>query len=306
MILNIISDDFSIPEKSALIIGASGLVGSRMFNLLQENHWNVFGTYHKNKKNNLLNFSLCRDLITSLPLTSRMVKYGIICSTYGSIDSCKKNPLDSYKTNVGATLRLIDNMVCCGMKPVFLSTDYVFSGHRGNYNESDTPDPVTVYGRQKAEVEKIMLAHHPDSLIIRLSKIFSTTPADNSLLSQWFNAILTGKIIRCASDQHFCPTLIDDVVQGIHKLLKKNASGIYHLCQPHKYTLSELLEEFIAHLKLVSPKISECKTSDFNFEDNRSKDTSMCPEKFIRKTAFTFTSMENCFSLFQSTLAQSA
>lgn len=64
---------------------------------------------------------------------------------------------------------------CSNMRVVYLSSDAVFDGHRGMYLESDKPNPLTSYGRNKAMCEDILIASAPNRCIIRASYIFGSS-----------------------------------------------------------------------------------------------------------------------------------
>lgn len=295
-------------DKKAIIFGASGFIGSYLYAHLINNGWSVTGTFDKLSKQNLIKYSLGSNLssvLSKADFQHTKPTFGIICSTFGDIDSCKRDIKKSRYINVDATIKLIEDMNNVGIKPVFCSTDYVFSGNKGNYLETDHTDPITVYGAQKADVENIITEKYKNALIVRFSKIFSCDPDDNTLLSQWYRAIKLGETIRCANDQYFCPTYIMDIVEGIRLLLEKDCSGLFHLCQPVVYNRLTLLKEFASYLHLESFMFQECSTSEFNFLDNRSKNTSLNPQKFLNEVSekkFKFSSIKYCFEQFKNNI----
>lgn len=286
--------------NKAVIFGASGLVGNALYRHLSQKGWHVLGTYHNTRQNSLIRYSLNQD--THLPKELCQAGMGIICSTYGSIDACKRDLSQSRAVNVEGTIRLIDQMKSLGMKPIFCSTDYVYSGKKGNYAETDSPDAVTVYGAQKVEVENHIRENCPNALIVRFSKIFTADPHDNGMFSQWYQASKNKQVIKCALDQRFSPTYVGDIVQGLTQLLKKESTGIFHLCRPVSHTRFTLWQQFAAYLKLDPCQAVECTTSELNFFDNRSKNTSMDPQKFIVETGFRFSTLKHCFELFHHNL----
>jgi dTDP-4-dehydrorhamnose reductase len=60
-----------------------------------------------------------------------------------------------------------------GARLIHLSTDVVFDGEKGApYVEEDEPNPVTAYGRHKADAEPAVRAAHPQALIVRTSLMY--------------------------------------------------------------------------------------------------------------------------------------
>ena len=71
------------------------------------------------------------------------------------------------------------------IKPIFLSTDLVFSGVKGKYVEKDIPKPKTLYGKQKLIIEKYIKKNFQNYLIFRLSKTYSFKKNDS--FTNWIN-----------------------------------------------------------------------------------------------------------------------
>src|SRR5687767_9483111 len=70
-----------------------------------------------------------------------------------NVDACEQDKDDAFATNVEGTIHLLLNAEANRSQFIFLSTDFVFSGEKGNYDESDKPDPVNFYGITKADAE---------------------------------------------------------------------------------------------------------------------------------------------------------
>ena len=79
--------------------------------------------------------------------------------------------------------QLARECVVVGARLVHVSTDCVFSGERGLYRETDTPDPVDFYGRSKLVGEVVDGRH----LTLRTSIIGAELKRHSSLLG-WFLA----------------------------------------------------------------------------------------------------------------------
>jgi dTDP-4-dehydrorhamnose reductase len=67
-----------------------------------------------------------------------------------------------------------------GLRLVHVSTDVVFSGELGRpIREEDPADPVTEYGRTKADAEVAVAEAHPDAVIVRTSLIYGGAEPSN-------------------------------------------------------------------------------------------------------------------------------
>ena len=104
--------------------------------------------------------------------------------TIESLSSCKKaillladrNPNNCFKNreytnllNVTSIKKILNYLKKYNIKPVFISSDYVFDGKKGNYSEKDKPQPVITYGFQKLEVENYIQSNFEKYLIFRVS-----------------------------------------------------------------------------------------------------------------------------------------
>jgi dTDP-4-dehydrorhamnose reductase len=72
-----------------------------------------------------------------------------------------------------------------GSKLIYLSTDAVFNGETGNYLETDTPDPFSVYGKSKLKGEINTLGVDPRSLVIR-TNFFGWSPTHSRSILEFF------------------------------------------------------------------------------------------------------------------------
>jgi len=92
------------------------------------------------------------------------------CAGSCRLKSCELDPKMAHRVNViGA-----ENIMRCANRHdavvIHLSIDLVFSGCRdGQYRETDTPDPVTVYGAKMVEAEQVVRRHRDEACILRIS-----------------------------------------------------------------------------------------------------------------------------------------
>lgn len=279
-----------------IIIGASGYIGGNLLEYFNKKEKNVIGTYFHTAKKGLRYFDLKNPDLTALGINLKEVRYGFICSAISKIDECKKNEKESYQINVLGTQKLLQQFFDYGIKPIFLSSDAVFEGKKGNYKEDDERNPCTVYGKHKKIIEDFLINSKESYLIIRLSKIFGTKKNDGTLLTSMLSQIEDDKEISCSTDQIFCPTHIDDLVKALDLALQDGLTGVYNLASPESFSRFELGEMIKNQLNINTGKIKPCLTKDFNFLDSRSMNTSMDCQKFLRDTGYNFRNMKDCIN----------
>src|SRR4029450_6291254 len=93
-------------------------------------------------------------------------------------DACESEGHRAYLVNAVGTRNIADAARRVGAHLIYLSTDYVFDGTKPTpYDEWDTPNPESVYGRSKLAGE-LELAHDPAATIVRISWVFGVHGAN--------------------------------------------------------------------------------------------------------------------------------
>lgn len=173
-------------------MGASGLIGSTTFRVLSErSDWKVFGSirhdsirsfFPKVNADNLIsnidvnNFSSIIDVIED-------IKPDVVINCIGVTKHNKEgnNPLYAIDLNALLPHRLAQLCEQVQARFIHISTDCVFSGTKGMYMESDSPDANDIYGRSKALGE----VSYGSALTLRTSTIGHELQSQNGLLN-WF------------------------------------------------------------------------------------------------------------------------
>ncbi len=244
---------------------------------------NVYGTTRRkqNSNRNVLFFDILNDDYSSLTniVDDRTAKSALICLSVTSIDQCKKQYELSYEINVRKTKKLIEWLSIHGYHIIFLSSDQVFDGTKGKYNEDDIINPINSYGNMKAEVEDFIQMSYMDACILRLSKVIGKENS-RGLLFEWNEKAKKGEDIYCIKDNYFSPVLITDVVDNIFMIAQNRMKGIYHLGGPKRYLRSELCHKLISKHGYHTI-IKDMDSDFFGFLDNRPLDTSLISNKIL-------------------------
>jgi dTDP-4-dehydrorhamnose reductase len=126
-----------------------------------------------------------------------------------------------------------------GARCVVLSTDLVFDGVRGNYAEEDPPNPITLYGQAKADMERALLALEADLAIVRTSLILTLEPMGKHV--DWIVAALRrGERRTLFTDELRCPVWSDELAAALLELARLDYRGLLHVAGPeatHRYAL---------------------------------------------------------------------
>ncbi len=147
-------------------------------------------------------------------------------------DPCELDPIACWELNVTATRFLIDAAEEVKAFFIFISTDFVFDGLNGPYNETDIPGPVNYYGSSKLAAEKsVMESSLQQWAIVRTVLVYGNILVGNrSNVISWVKENLTQeKPIKVVGDQWRTPTFVEDLAKGILLVIEKKATGIYHI-----------------------------------------------------------------------------
>ena len=288
-----------------VIMGASGFVGSHVFRYLKKEGYDTIGTQSRSKYPDLCNYELSKDRIKDcIPkkfLDGDNQVFGVICIKYGLMDRYAIDRNLSRELEIEKTKLLIIDLLELGIKPVYLTTSYVFDGSAGYYPDDFPHSPVSEYGRQKAEIEKYIKNSSKDILALRLDKIVGNNPSDAQLFSEWYQWLLENRSITCIEGQILSPTFAGDIAKGIYLGCKNGLSGIYNIANPEFFLRDELARQFALALGRAAQIISKPQ-SEFNFVEPRPLKSYLDSSKFIKTTGMYFTSMREVFNTFKKWL----
>jgi dTDP-4-dehydrorhamnose reductase len=160
---------------------------------------------------------------------------------------------------------------------IHYSTDYVFDGTKtGAYVETDSTNPLSVYGRTKLAGEKSLVASGAHHLVFRTSWVFGAHGAN--FLKTILRLAREREELRIVADQFGAPTgaalIADTTAQVLGQYLRGGYSdsfpfGTYHLTASgctswHEYAVFVVQQalEMGASLQAIPEKIHPIATAD--------------------------------------------
>ncbi len=201
------------------------------------------------------------------------------------VDPCELDPASCRRVNIEATERLAQHAARIGARFIFLSTDFIFDGLAGPYREDDTPNPLSVYGRSKWEAEECVRAvPNLDWTIVRTVLVYGPVfRGTRSNIISWVRSSLeAGKPIQVVSDQWRTPTYVGDLARGIHAIITRGATGIYHISGRDFLTPYDMAIRTARLLSLDESLISKVDASTFTQPGRRPARTGFVIDKAIR------------------------
>lgn len=236
-------------EKSTILVtGANGLVGQKIIEQLNEKPIQVIATGKGPSRipetQNAIYIPLditqkneINHLFDNFP-----IQQVIHCAAVTNVDYCELNPLECQKGNVDAVEYLIQACEKHATKLIHVSTDFIFDGTEGPYDEEAKPNPLSIYGNSKLQAEELVMKSKISWAIARTILVYGVSKdMSRSNIVLWVKKSLEeNKPINVVIDQLRTPTLADDVAQGLILIALKNAEGIFNIGGPDKMTIFEI------------------------------------------------------------------
>lgn len=217
--------------NNILITGGSGLLGSNIAKLATSK-FNVYATYSKNEvsMNGVSFFQIDLTEKKNLIKIEQIEPNFIIhCAALTNVDYCEEHSNEAYNQNVLASIYIAEVAKEIGSFLIYISTDSVFNGKKGDYKESDTPNPINIYGKTKLEAEQKVLSIYPHSCIVR-TNIYGWDKLDKFSLAEWMLDKLTiNKELPGLKDIYFSPILVNNLIKMLFKLQEEKYEGIIHI-----------------------------------------------------------------------------
>jgi dTDP-4-dehydrorhamnose reductase len=151
------------------------------------------------------------------------------CSAYTAVDRAEDEPDLAFRINAEGVRNLALLTREKGARLLHISTDYVFDGKKkGPYAETDTPNPLGVYGRSKLQGEIDIRENIDRHVILRTAWLYG--PSGNNFVRTMLRLFQERDEVRVVADQWGSPTLAGDLADAIVKIIAGEAIqyGTFH------------------------------------------------------------------------------
>jgi len=266
-----------------LITGGSGLLGSKISEKTIEKGYKVYSGFntHESRFGTPIRLDICDKIL--LHKIFKDVSPGVVIHTAAltNVDKCEEDEELAWKVNAEGTRNIAELSKKHKAFLVYISTDYVFSGEKGMYKETDETNPINHYGVTKLEGEMTVKAIADEWCVARPSVIYGSTPAAGKVnFALWvLEKLEKGEPISIITDQYVSPTLNTNLAEMILEIVEKRLTGVYHLAGAtpiNRYDFASFLAE---KFKLDKNLIRPVKSEDMKWKAKRPKNTSLNVEK---------------------------
>ncbi len=177
----------------------------------------------------------------------------IHCAALTGSRDCEATPGLARRLNTEVTALLAE--LAAEIPLVFLSTDLVFDGRAGNYDETAPLNPLSVYAETKVAAEEAVRAN-PNHLIIRTSLNGGTSPSGD----RGFNELIRrawkeGQAVKLFTDEFRSPIAAEITARAIWELVGQGRTGVYHVAGSERLSRYQIGELLGARWPQLQPRI---------------------------------------------------
>jgi dTDP-4-dehydrorhamnose reductase len=205
--------------KKIAVTGASGLVGTRIIELLSDK-FQFIPLSQENmditKKDSVHSYlkTISYDLLLHL-------------AAYTNVVGAETEKEKAFLINETGTKNLLDVVQSAKKEFLYISTDFVFDGTNPPYEEGSIPNPISVYGSSKYAGEKVV---GQNGMIVRISYPYRSVFEVKKDIFRTLKGLLeNGKTLSMVNDSLMVPTFIDDIAGGLGYLMNNYTKEVFHL-----------------------------------------------------------------------------
>ena len=251
-------------SRTALVTGATGLLGRQVVKVLGDSHWNVKGTgFSRADGTSILKVNLENPAEIEKALEETKPQVVVHCAANRFPDKVDKDPEGTRAINIEASRTLAQLCAQRDILLIYISTDYVFSGRVGEapYEADAQTGPTNLYGQTKLDGEEAVLGAFKNvgkegfGVVFRVPVLYGSAHTNaESAVNVLMDAVLKAQRGDKVSMDHWAlrfPTNTEDVARVLRdvavRYLEKDRASLPRILQfssEDKYTKYEICQLF--------------------------------------------------------------
>lgn len=261
-------------RKKILITGSNGLLGQKLVQLLVHNAAiDLIGTSRGPNKLaqvvpelHFISLDVTEQQQVEKVLAVERPTHVIHTAAMTNVDECELKQEACWKLNVTAVQYLVQACEKYQIHLVHLSTDFVFDGEAGPYDEEAQPNPISYYGQSKLAAEQLLQQSKIKWTILRTVLVYGVAhDYGRTNIVLWVKSSLEAhKTIQVVTDQFRTPTLAEDLAMGCWLVVQHDATGIYHLSSRQTLTPYQMAVQVADYFNLNKSFIIEADAATFS------------------------------------------
>jgi len=257
-----------------LITGANGLLGQHLVKRLLEHYHSIIATgkglsrlpFEKSATYTYVDVDITDEGKWIDLINGQKPDVIVHAAAATQVDECELDQTACYNTNVKGTEYVLAGAAAINCHFVYISTDFVFDGTKGNYIENDPPNPVSWYGQTKMKAEAMVRSSDLPWSIARTCLVYGNVlKGTRSNVITWVKQKLeSGNKIKVVNDQWRTPTYVDDLAKGIQLMIEQKATGVYHISGKDLLTPYDMAIKTADFFQLDKSLIEKADASSFS------------------------------------------
>lgn len=278
-----------------LITGSNGLLGQKLVQLITEKGIDhlIATARGENRlpKSDAYEF-VSIDITNKQEIDQVLIAHNpdvvIHTAAMTNVDQCELEKEACWKLNVDAVEYLIAACEQIDAFLIHLSTDFIFDGEAGPYDEEAAANPISYYGNSKLASEILLEASSIDYAIVRTVLVYGIAhDMSRSNIILWVKKSLEEiKEIKVVDDQLRSPTLAEDLAMGCYLIAHKRAKGIFNISGKDLLTPYDMAIKTADYFKLSTATMHRANASNFSQTAKRPPKTGLLIEKAINELGY--------------------
>ena len=259
--------------KTILVTGSNGLLGQKITEkVLKEGGVNLIATAKGENRYPIMEGYIYAEMDILNPEEVKLVieKYKpdaiIHTAAMTNVDTCEEQKELAYQLNVESVATLLSLCEVHNIQLVHLSTDFIFDGENGPYEELSSPHPLSYYGETKFQAEELIKNTKAKWSILRTILVYGiVSDMSRSNIVLWAKGALEkGSPINVVNDQWRMPTLAEDLADCCLLAVEHNSQGVYNASGKDMMSISELVAKVADFWGLDKSLINEISAATLN------------------------------------------
>ena len=218
----------------ALVIGASGQVGGALLQVLTAPGHTAIGTYRRHSRPNLAPLDAAHLAAVDQLLNRFRPDWVFYPAGLSWVDQCEREGDRCFIENVRWPVTVAAHAARQGAGFVYFSSEYVFDGEAGPYDETAQPHPLSAYGRSKLAAEHELLNIKPAVVIVRTTGVYGPEFQPKNFVSQLLSKVGRGETLMVPNDQISTPTYNLDLAAASVECAEQHLTGVINLVGPDR------------------------------------------------------------------------